>query len=509
MSEEKKQAEQAQTQVISKIREMIEANSKDKEVELSSNIIALQDSLKDSVSDAYSNVLNGTGYQDKNAAFTKYIMTNNTLNYMLWMTMYADSWVFKIAIDKPAKDEIRCGITVDNASLKDEQKKEIYDFYKEISNDLIDIAKWGALFGGSIGVVVFNNFEDKDYAEPISKNISKIKAAKKIRLYTTDRWFGVSPSSTNVSNMVSLDFGKPTSYNITFANGKSFKVHHDYILRYEHRKAPKLIQTGLLQNWGYAEGAHIIQELVRSDQLNTDITSLVNKCLIEVIKMDGMKGLFMSNDKESAEQLNKRLEMVNWGRNFNSLTFLDTNDDYNMNSFSGLTGLADLLEKNMWIVSAALEMPGALFGDLRGGLSTDSDAFEKYSETIQSRCEDFIRPVIQKLLTIFYKYKGYTIKPKFSFNSLIRKKEDKEKMEAISEYTKVLSQMLQDGVIDTAKYATLLQQYTQTGVASISFTEEEIKDLETSFDEEMEDINVDEPDNQEKRVLKELNLGEK
>ena len=66
--------------------------------------------------------------------------------------------------------------------------------------------------------------------------------------------------------------------------------------------------------------------------------------------------------------------------------------------------------------------------------------------------------------------------------------------------------MLSDGVIDTAKYASLLQKYTETGVASVSFTQDEIKELEDTFEEEMENIDMEEPE--DKGVMKELNLKE-
>ena len=204
-----------------------------------------------------------------------------------------------------------------------------------------------------------------------------------------------------------------------------------------------------------------------------------------------MRGLFMGTDSKNAEQLNKRLEMVNWARNFNSLTFLDKDDEYSMNTFSGVTGLADLMEQNMWLIAAALEMEGVLFGELKGGLTSDSQAIENYSNTINNRCKIIAQPIIQKFLWIYYQMKGFTVKPIFEFNLLARKKEDKDKMDAMKNYADILSQLLQDGVIDTKKYAQCIQQYTTKGIVSITFSEEEIKDLETSFDEEMEAIEED------------------
>ena len=81
------------------------------------------------------------------------------------------------------------------------------------------------------------------------------------------------------------------------------------MLRYENRTAPQLIKCGQLQGWGYAEGSHILNELSRDDQLKSAITSLVNKSLIEVVKMSGMRGVFMGADKGNEEQLTKRLEI--------------------------------------------------------------------------------------------------------------------------------------------------------------------------------------------------------
>ena len=459
------------------------------------------------LNDAYGNSLTGTGTDDKALQFTKYVMSNDTLNWPLWMTMYNDSWVFRTAIDKPARDEIRCGITINNESLTN-QYDDIYKWYKKYSTDLIEILKWGALFGGSIGVCLFDNFNDDDYSKSITTNIKKVQSAKKMRMYVVDRWYGVAPSNSNVSSMKSLDFGKPTYYDITFADGKTKRIHHDYILRYEHRTAPKLVKNGMLQGWGYAEGCHIINELIQNDQINSATLSLLNKALIEVIKMAGMRGLFMGTDPQNEAQLNARLEMVNWARNFNSLTLLDKEDEYEMKGFSGLTGLADILSQKMWQISASLEMEGVLFGELKGGLNTQSDALEHYSDTINGRCESWVRPVIEKFLWIYYRMKGYKVLPEFTFNLLARKKEDKDKMEAMSSFVDLCSKLLADGVIDTKQYAISLRDYTNRGVASFNFTDKDLDKLEENFDEEMEDIsqNIYENENEHKKEENDGNI---
>ena len=444
------------------------------------------DEHRQKIIDSFGNSLEAIGTENKIKQFDEYGMTNNTLNYPLWLALYNDSWVFKRAIDKPAQDQIRAGITL----VGDNEKFNL--IYKEIvskRNDLIELDKWGALFGGSIAVVMLDTLTDEDYSKPL--NVVKLRKSKVIRLYTSDRWFGVSQSNETVTDMTSLDFGKPEYYDITFADGKTLRVHHDYILRYEHRHAPKLIQTGPLQGWGYAEGAHILNELSRDDKLKASITSLLDKALIEVIKMSGMRGVFMGADNQNQEQLRKRLEMVNWGRNFNSLTFLDKDDEYQEHGFSGLGGLSDLLEKNFWLVSAALEMQGILFGDLKSGFSNDENALERYDEVINNRNEDYNRSVFTKFITILYKKYEIDEKVEFTFNSLLIKQHDKEKMESTKSLQELLSAMQQDGIITSSQYAKTMQLYVTKGITDFGLDDQAIEALKENEKNEMEDIDLD------------------
>lgn len=445
------------------------------------------DSAKDSVAmkDAYGNSLLAVGNNDKSALFSNYWFTNDTLNWPLWLALYNDSWVFRRAIDKPARDEIRAGITLQG----DENKDKIYKELNKYRFDLIQLLQWGALFGGSIAVMLFDNIVDEEYKSPMK--IDKIRQSKIMRMYVVDRWYGVAPDyNKTVTNMADIDFGKPAYYNVTLADGKTVLFHHDYVIRYEHRTAPQFVKRGMLQGWGYAEGTHILNELSRDDKLKGSIQSLIDKSLIEVIKMPGMRGVFMGTDDENEMQLRKRLEMVNWGRSFNSLTFLDKDDEYNMNTFSGLGGLADILQQNMWMIAAALEMQGVLFGDLKGGLSTDTDALERYDETIQSRCESYVRPVYEKLLRVLYKKHDVQESVDFTFNSLLKDKQDKDRMQGLKDFVDTCGTLLNDGVIDTKKFATILQTYTQKGVIDIHFDNKELQELDDNMREELENVDL-------------------
>lgn len=441
--------------------------------------------LKRSLSDSYGNKITSIGKDDKIESFSTYGFDNDSMNWPLWLALYNDSWVFRRAIDKPAQDMVRSGI---NVSMDSEKMTEVIDEVKAQRKNLIELIQWGRLFGGSIAVMMFDSMKDEDYGKQI--DISKLRKARIMTMYVTDRWYGCSPSDKTVDNMCDDDYGKPYSYDVTFADGHAVRVHHSFILRFEGRTAPKLLKNGALQGWGYAEGCHIINELARDDQLKASITSLINKSLIEVIKMPGMRGIFLGADSENEAQIQKRLEMVNWARNYNSLTFLDKDDEYQEHGFGGLAGLSDLLEKNMWLISAALEMQGVLYGDLKQGFSNDTEALERYDETISNLNESYFRGCMKKLLKTICMWKGISEVPAFEFGSLIRGKQDKDRIEGMKDFQQLLSSMLGDGVISAKQYAIAMRNYAEKGVIDLGMTDEDIDSLDDKIDEEMEGIDL-------------------
>lgn len=424
------------------------------------------------IKDSYGNSLTAIGNNDRVEEFTNYSLTNETMNYPLWLALYNDSWVFRKIIDKPAQDQISCGITLHGKN----NYTKIYKAFDKFKPELTNLIRWGRLFGGSIAVMMFDTINDADMKYPLKK--SAIKNAK-MKLYVTDRWYGVSYTSTEtVSNSKDIDFGKPKTYRVIFADGKEYEVDHSYVLRYEHRTAPNLIKNGQLQGWGYAEGSHLIRELSRDEQLKTSITSLVNKSVIEVIKMSGMRGLFAGSlDTENENQLRMRLEMVNWGRSYNSLTFLDKDDVYEQFHTTSLSGLSDLLERNMWIVAAAADMPGILFGDLKGGLSQESDAYRRYADNIKGSCDTYVRPVITKFLKVLFYIFGIDETIDFEFNSLIKKQENNEKIQSIGAYGDVLQKLAEFGILSKYQVAVALRDFINNDIINITFSDENMNKL--------------------------------
>ena len=196
----------------------------------------------------------------------------------------------------------------------------------------------------------------------------------------------------------------------------------------------------------------------------------------------------MGADKGNEEQLTKRLEMVNWARSYNSLTFLDKDDDYIQHELSNISGLSNLLETNMWLVASALEMQGVLFGDLKGGLSQESDAFHRYAVTIENRCDSYFRPVLQKLLTVLFLMNNVDGLPDFDFRPLDQNDAIKEKVDAISSISNMLDSLIQQGIISKYQAALTLKEYCNNGTLNIEFSDLQLARLMLEEETELLDV---------------------
>ena len=147
------------------IKAMTIKESDNLETRVQSDSEHIINTVKDSVvvNDAYGNSLAAIGTDDKVTSFTNYGFSNDTLNWCLWTALYNDSWVFRRSIDKPAQDEIRAGITIQG----DFDWDSIYRILKKYRFDFIKLLQWGALYGGSIAVMLFDGMQDADYLNGI------------------------------------------------------------------------------------------------------------------------------------------------------------------------------------------------------------------------------------------------------------------------------------------------------------------------------------------------------
>lgn len=390
------------------------------------------------------------GISDNNLNSSQYYLDMITFDRGTIIAMYHDSWVFRRIIDRVAQDMWSNGIVI-NTDLEADKVKLVYKKLSRLRSQLIYATQQARLFGGAASIIMVDDGE-QDLSQPL--NLQNIRPDSIIRLETTDRWYGLDQSTEIVTDYRSIDFGKPKYYTFYLDNkvggGTSVKVHHSRILRHTNRRTVKMLEVRL-QGWGISELEHIYQTLLAHDTTNSASVSLVSKALLEIVKVSGMRGMMSGLSMGSANaqaQLSGQLAAINNYRNLNNLVLMDKDDEYDRKEYS-FTGLKELLENQQDLIAGAAEMPKILlYGDSKGGISSDSPEMEFYAGTILGKQDLEIRPVLDKLLPIIFKVCGLEIPQQldYDFVSIAGLSQDK-KTNLLSTTISAIQALVSEGIM--------------------------------------------------------------
>lgn len=416
---------------------------------------------------SFNNPAMGTGYSNYMMS-SGYFMSNMiTFNRSELTSIYHGCWIFRKIVDLVARDMWARGITINNDKDPDELK-QVYGLYNKVKSDMIFSQQQARIYGGAAALMMVDDGEE-DLSKPL--NLKKIKQGSPINFIITDRWYGLEWSSEVVENFGSPEFGKPKYYSF-FIHGQEDlegqKVHHSRVLRFVNRRSPRMIEQQL-QGWGISELEHILQDLMNHENTKNSIASLLNKALLEIVKLEGMRNTMsgLSNGNAQASQMfAAQMTALNNYRTSNKLVFMDKNDDYLQEQYS-FSGLSDILISQKDIVSGAAEMPEVLlFGTNRAGLNGDNPVEMKiYANMILGKQDQEVRPVLDKLLPVLFRICGMEVPKQLSYEfETLLDISNESKQNALSNIVSNVTTLLDNGLItkETA-IEELLAAQKQTG----------------------------------------------
>ena len=335
--------------------------------------------------------------------------------------VYHGSWVFRRIIDKIAQDMWSAGISIEG-SIPPEGVQRVQKRLSRLRSELIWATEQARLYGGAASLIMVNDGTD-DLSKPL--NLNGIKKGAAIQLWSTDRWWGLSTSSEKVTNYKSKDFNTPLYYTFNIEDAQSvdssnlnIKVHHSRVLRWVNRRSVRLINT-LLLGWGISELEHLYQDLMIYENAKATGGSLLDKTLLEIVKVEGLRGIMQGLGLGSTAQEQELASQMAGLNNFrmNSTVLLDKENDYQQFNAT-FTGVSELLETYKDVISGSAEMPKVLlYGDTKGGLTSDSPAeMEFYAQTINGKQEEMLRPALDKLLPVIFASEGIKIPDDFDYS---------------------------------------------------------------------------------------------
>ena len=326
--------------------------------------------------------------------------------------MYSGSWLARAAIEVPAKDMTRVGVSLTGLEQKENAiiQKTIRDL--DIWNSLRECIMWARLYGGCIGYIRING---QDPSTPLDLNtISK------------DQFEGIEPLSRwqvtpSLGHMIEggIDNGLPEFYTSVFDNSmyaKPYTIHHSRCIRFIGITVPSYMKLQL-NYWGQSILVNVHPRIKAYDMINTMIDQISNKAHLRTLKIKDMRSILVAGGEDAQNALLSYVQLMRETQSTEDITLIDSEDDFSAIPYN-FQGLKDLMEIEGEQLSGALGIPQSkLFGRQADGLgATHTGDISYYYANIECDRESTLRRPVGKVLELIARSKlGKPLPEDFDF----------------------------------------------------------------------------------------------
>lgn len=311
---------------------------------------------------------------------------------------YRTSWICGKAVDAPAEDMTKAGITLES-DLEPDAERNVYAAYRDlmIGQELANGIRWSRLYGGAVSVMMIDG---QNMETPL--NIESIKKGQFKGLWSIDRWVA-QPEVARVVTELGPDFGLPEFYVVssdpTHGVQQGARIHYSRVLRFGGLPLPYYQQV--TENlWGMSILERMWDRVLAFDSTTMGAAQLVYKAHLRTIKVKGYRQLIAAGGK-MFEAVMQQFEHMRFFANTEGLTVMDAEDEFETHSYT-FAGLDDVLTQMGDQVCGAVEIPRVrLFGESPGGLNADGEsALRTYYDDTSKKQETVLRRPTQLLLDV-------------------------------------------------------------------------------------------------------------
>lgn len=350
--------------------------------------------------DAFSNSLFRLGFGSQSPLeATEYPLTRLTDNYALLNSLYRDNWVVQNVISIIPDDMTKKWFTL-SGSIAPEYLAE-FDKVQRITALKASInrgLKWGRLYGGAAGLIMIKGQEGM-LDKPL--DLEMIYPGTFDGLYVIDRWSGVTPDMSIVTDMSDPDFGLPEYYSVTDSEGQIYaRVHHSRIVRFTGRELPYLEKLAEMY-WGESEVEALYADVVKHDNVSHNMAALTFRANIDTMEVQNLDQLFSIAGSEQQRRFWNVMQAQSVVKS-NFGTQLVNKGDQVKNTQYTFTGLQEVYDSMCLDLSGASRIPVTkLFGRSPAGMNATGESdLQNYYDYIDTLRESVLRPIIYRLLPI-------------------------------------------------------------------------------------------------------------
>ncbi len=350
--------------------------------------------------DAFSNPIArlGFGTQDLLQA-TEYPLTRMTQNHQLLTSLYRENWITQNIISTIPDDIVRKWYVL-HSNIAPEYINSLQRMERKVHlrKSILEGMYWGRLYGGAAGVILIRG--QNDLSVPLDHNL--ILPDTFLGLQILDRWSGIYPEADIVTDIADPDFGLPEYYSIRDEEAGIMisRVHHSRIIRFIGRELPYYEKIAELY-WGESELEAIYNELVKRDNVSSNIAALTFRANVNYMETDSLDQMLAVNNAEAQRRFWKTLQAQS-AIESNFGTRLVNKGDVMHNTQYTFTGLPEVYDRVMMDVAGAARTPVTkLFGRSPAGMNATGESdMNNYYDYIDGLRENYFRPILEKLLPI-------------------------------------------------------------------------------------------------------------
>ncbi len=431
------------------------------------------------VKDAFSNPIArlGVGTQDLLQA-TEYPLTRMTQNHQLLTSLYRENWIAQNIISTIPDDIVRKWYTL-KSNVTPEQMDALQKLERivHLRKSILEGMYWGRLYGGAAGVILIKG--QNNLSEPLDYGF--ILPDTFLGIHILDRWSGIYPESEIVADITDPDFGLPKYYSIRDEETGVMvsRVHHSRIVRFIGRELPYYEKVAELY-WGESELEAIYHELVKRDNVSSNIAALTFRANINYMETDSLDQMLAVNNVEAQRRFWNTLQAQSVIES-NFGTRLVNKGDAIHNTQYTFTGLPEVYDRVMMDVAGAARTPVTkLFGRSPAGMnSTGESDMNNYYDYIDGLRENYFRPILEKILPIMALSVWGEVPENMQIDFPPLQTPDSEELATIAEKkTQSILSVYQSDLMDAATAKKELKGLSEEIGLFHKITDEEIKQSE-------------------------------
>ncbi|WP_024348022.1 phage portal protein [Lacrimispora indolis] len=352
------------------------------------------------VNDAFSNPIARLGYgtQDLLQA-TQYPLTRMTQNYHLLTSLYRDNWIVQNIISTIPEDMIRKWYTV-KSNVAPEYMDTLQRLERKVHlrKSILEGMYWGRLYGGSAAIIMVKGQDD--LSRPLDYDL--ILPGTFLGLQILDRWSGIYPEMGIVTDPSDPDFGLPAYYTIRDEESGILvsRVHHSRVIRFTGRELPYNERIAE-QYWGESEIEAIYNEVVKRDNVSSNIAALTFRANVNYMETDSLDQMLAVNNSQAQRRFWQTLQAQSVLESNFGMRLVNKGDVMHNTQYT-FTGLADVYDRVMMDVAGAARTPVTkLFGRSPAGMNATGESdMNNYYDYIDGLRENQLRPLLEKILPV-------------------------------------------------------------------------------------------------------------